>query len=194
MKRIPPVRPLFRVAAVLLAALAVSCAKVSPAADAAAAASNVAPPAAAPTASNDPHPKESANAMDNLDTLLPDDACTWEGHWSFFESFVRWDTVRARYTADTVSVRNLSQPEHEIARTPKKDVAFRIALDDYRWVLAGSEQDLDLQPSQDGDVLRVEYTPVELGPDDEVLRKLGAPGAYVFERRNGCWELTQDLR
>lgn len=132
--------------------------------------------------------------MDAIDTLLPDDACTREGHWSFFESFVRWDAVRARHTADSVSVRSFAQPDREVGRTLGKDVGFRIALEDYRWVLAGSDQDLDLQPWQEGDVLRVQYTPVELGPDDEVVRTLGAPGAYVFERRNGCWELTQELR
>lgn len=182
--------------ALMIATLMTACAKVSPAAatdhqDPASVAANAAAPA---QQQNTPVAQEKDTPMDDANNLLPDDACTREGHWSFFESFVRWDAVRARHTADTISVRHLSQPDHEVARTPKKDVAFRIALDDYRWVLAGSDQDLDLQPSQDGDVFRVEYTPVELGPDDEVVRKLGAPGAYVFERRNGCWELTQELR
>lgn len=179
-------------APLLLAAMLVSCAKV-PAVESAAAAN---PPSAKP-APPKPHGqtvRKQEQDMDAIDTLLPDDACTREGHWSFFESFVRWDAVRARHTADSVSVRSFAQPDREVGRTLGKDVGFRIALEDYRWVLAGSDQDLDLQPLQDGDVLRVQYTPVKLGPDDEVVRTLGAPGAYVFERRSGCWELTQELR
>lgn len=177
-------------APLLLAAMLVSCAKVPAVGGTAASSVPV-----VDSATRNPHdPTVRKRDTVAIDTLLPDDACTREGHWSFFEAFVRWDAVRTRHIADTVSVRSFAQPDREMSRTPGRDVGFRIALEDYRWVLAGSDQDLDLQPLQEGDVLRVQYTPVELGPDDEVVRTLGAPGAYVFERRNGCWELTQELR
>ena len=39
-----------------------------------------------------------------------------------------------------------------------------------------------------------DFVPAEFGPDDEVIRKLGPSGAYVFEFKDNCWRLTQELR
>ncbi len=145
--------------------------------------------------SQKPVPQEHTNTMDDIRDALPADACTQDGYWSFFESFVRSASVRTRYTAEAVSLRSLAQPDLETGRVARQDYSgFRIALNDYQWVLAGTTQDVDLKPTQDGNVFRVDYSPVELGPDDEVVRVTGAPGAYVFEHKNGCWELTQELR
>lgn len=145
--------------------------------------------------SQKPESQEHTNPMDGIRDTLPADACAQDGYWSFFEAFVRSAPLRARYTADAVSLRSLAQPGQETGRVAGQNYSgFRLALNDYRWVLAGTDQDVDLKPTQQGNVFRVEYTPVELGPDEEVVRVTGAPGAYVFEHKGGCWELTQELR
>jgi hypothetical protein len=111
---------------------------------------------------------------------LPGDACTLDGYWSFFEAFARSAQIRDKYTA----------PEARSAIAP-----FRIALVDDRWyyVEAGQEpgqEALELKDAREGNGFTVEYTKAELGPDGEVVRKLGAPGKYSFQFTNGCWQLA----
>lgn len=115
---------------------------------------------------------------------LPGDACTREGYWSFFETFVRSKTIREKYTA----------PEVRDAIDP-----FRIALVDDRWyyVEAGQEpgqKALELKETLENDAFAVEYTKVDLGPDGEVVKKYGPPGKYLFRYANGCWQLASTPR
>lgn len=115
---------------------------------------------------------------------LPGDACTREGYWSFFETFVRSHHVREKYTA----------PEARGAIDP-----FRIALVDDRWyyVEAGQEpgqKALELKEIREANSFTVEYTKADLGPDGEVVKRYGAPEKYVFQFTNGCWQLASATR
>lgn len=115
-------------------------------------------------------------------SVLPDDACTYDGYWTFFEAFVQSPEVRAAHTAD-------------VARAAIRP--FRIALVDDRWYYvdegkAGqARQPLDLKENREGGMFRVEYVRAEFDDDDEVVKTYGRPGAYVFNYVDGCWQLTQ---
>lgn len=136
---------------------------------------------------------------------LPAAACTPEGYWEFFESYVRSERVRAAYTWPQVQVRRLQAQDQNVATLKKENYdGFRIGLDDSRWVYldatnqAGQSARLDLQEHSNGQTFRVDYTravfeEAEDG-DEKVVKTYGDPGAYVFEFRNGCWHLTQELR
>ncbi len=142
----------------------------------------------------------------NPETLeLPAAACTLEGYWEFFESYVRSERVRAAYTWPQVQVRDLQAQDQNVATVDKEKYdGFRIGLDDSRWVYldaasqAGQVARLDLQEKSNGQTFRVDYTRAVFeeaeGGDEKVVRTYGDPGAYVFEFRNGCWYLTQELR
>lgn len=107
---------------------------------------------------------------------LPADACTPEGYWSFFETFVREPTLRARYSDDGGR---------------KSLASFDIAQRDSRWVRGGDAGvALDIRETRQGDTFVVAATPVELDADDEVVRTLGETARYRFEFKEGCWRFA----
>ena len=112
------------------------------------------------------------------------------------------------YTADTIEVRDYENPSILIEVLSKKDDEFSISLRDYRWVqLVPSSVDnspytrlqIDLI-RLNNNTFRVDYIKAEYaydpqrGEEEYLVRIYGEPGAYIFEHRNGCWNLTQKLQ
>lgn len=183
--------------AVLVLALA-ACKAAAPEAPAtpapaapAAAPATAAAPASAPTA---PAPTAAAPAVQ-----LPADACvkSEDGFASFFEQFVYEAPVRAAYSAPTVEVRDIKDPAKLLSSQPDP---FRIALVDNQWSYAEPGKDagqfarIKSERTLSGDRMRVDFVKAEFSPDEEVTKTLGKPEAYVFEFKQGCWQLTQQLR
>ena len=154
-----------------------------------AAAAAPAPPAAAPTAA------PAAPAVQ-----LPAEACTKseDGFASFFEQFVYEAPVRAAYSAPTVEVRDIKDPSKVLAS--EQAGPFRIAMVDNQWSYnepgkdAGQFARVKMDRALSGDRMRVDFVKAEFSPDEEVTKTLGKPEAYVFEFKQGCWQLTQQLR
>ena len=124
------------------------------------------------------------------------DACTQKGYWSFFESFVKSEAIRKSHTSPKVVVSSYSGN----AKVEGKYKQFKIGLFDSSWIYvdpatkSSNVQRLDLKDELIGNTFRVTYQKVDFGPDEELVKTIGAPGAYVFELQNGCWRLTQELR
>ncbi|MGH8108383.1 MAG: hypothetical protein ACREO1_06655 [Arenimonas sp.] len=127
---------------------------------------------------------------------LPADACTLNGYWSFFEAFVRSETIQKSHTSQQVELRNYKTNEKIKARYDR----FKIGLVDYSWSYIEINKHfsdyvrLDLKKTTNGNTFRVDYQKAEYGPDDELLRTYGNPGAYVFELKEACWQLTKEFR
>ena len=143
------------------------------------AAASAADEAAAPRGATAAHARGAevaAGAVPPAIGALPADACTPEGYWSFFETFVREPTLRARYSDDGGR---------------KSLASFDIAQRDSRWVRGGDAGvALDIRETRQGDTFVVAATPVELDADDEVVRTLGETARYRFEFKEGCWRFA----
>ncbi|HYM85585.1 MAG TPA: hypothetical protein VET30_02505 [Pseudoxanthomonas sp.] len=140
-------------------------------------------------------------------------ACESDNFESFFEAFVRSPQVRKERTAKSVEHRSLVDPSEllgQIAGIHYQEI-FAISLGDYYYVdtvskhkwesgTLNSYEDLwvDVEPTQDRSY-EVQYSKAILRDDGEgdgktFVRRYGTKKGYVFEMRQGCWELTQDLR
>lgn len=141
--------------------------------------------------------------------------CAPDEYKQFFENFVRGKDrqgtdMRSTYTANRIEVRNYENPSQLLEVMRRQDDEFSISLRDYRWViLVPSSVDnspytrlkIDLRRVSQ-DTFRVDYIKAQYkytgnitGTESEDLVKTyGQPGAYVFQHRNGCWNLTQKLR
>lgn len=156
------------------------------------------------------HPTQNNNHQ--LQAALPQ-YCSPDQFNSFFENFVRGkdfqgNETRFTYTADTIEVRDYENPSILIEVLSKKDDEFSISLIDYRWVqLVPSSVDnspytrLQIDFIRlDNNTFRVDYIKAEyaydpqVGEEEYLVRTYGKPGAYIFEHRNGCWNLTQKLQ
>ncbi|WP_369941669.1 hypothetical protein [Xanthomonas medicagonis] len=161
-------------------------------APAAAAAATTPAPATAPAAAPKPAPSDARPA-------LPSGACdrTQDGFAAFLEAIVSDPAVRAAYSAPTVAEGDLRDPSKHVARPGEP---FRLALIDYSWSYDEPGKDpgqlarvkLDITP--DGERMRVDFVKAEFSADDEVVKTLGAPEAYVFDYTQQCWRLAQHLR
>jgi hypothetical protein len=149
-------------------------------------------PAAAPAAAAKPAPGDARPA-------LPSGACdrTEDGFAAFLEAIVSDPALRAAYSAPTVAEGDLRDPSRPVDR-PREP--FRLALIDYGWSYDEPGKDpgqlarvkLDITP--DGGRMRVDFVKAEFSADDEVVKTLGAPEAYVFDYTQQCWRLAQHLR
>lgn len=185
-------------AAIAVVVLALTACKA--AAPEAPAAPAPAAPAAAPAAATAPAPAPVAAAPAAAPAVqLPADACvkSEDGFASFFEQFVYEAPVRAAYSAPTVEVRDIKDPAKLLGSQPDP---FRIALVDNQWSYAEPGKDagqfarIKSERTLSGDRMRVDFVKAEFSPDEEVTKTLGKPEAYVFEFKQGCWQLTQQLR
>jgi len=102
--------------------------------------------------------------------------------------------VRLKYMADEIEIRRLSHPDQVQERIPSDRYEFKIGIDYNMMVLFGTGEPLDMKFDKKGDVIRIDFIPVERNDDSRVVRELGPPGAYIFEYRAGRWTLTQELR
>lgn len=132
---------------------------------------------------------------------LSAEACAPEAYADFFNDYAGSPGVRAAYTADTVRVGSLDKPAEArpVAKADYRD--FRVGIVDSRWAYLdpaikdpGSYPLLDLEfKPEGGKSFRVEYIQAEFDADDNVVKTIGKRAAYVFERGNDCWVLSQDL-
>lgn len=107
---------------------------------------------------------------------MPADACTLEGYWSFFETFVREPSLRREFS-------------DENGRMALED--FDVAQRDSRWVRGGDPGvALDINERMETNTFEVEATPVQLDADDDVIRTLGETERYRFEFKDGCWRFA----
>lgn len=139
--------------------------------------------------------------------------CSPDEYRAFFETFVRGqdyqgNETRLTYTAETIEVREYENPSNLIEVLNKKDDEFSINLRDYRWVqLVPSPVDKSPYTRLQIDLIRIDnhtfrvnyikahYTYDSNRDGEEYLDyTYGEPRAYIFEHRNGCWNLTQKLR
>jgi hypothetical protein len=139
--------------------------------------------------------------------------CSPDEYKSFFENFVRGqdyqgNETRLTYTADIIEVRDYENPSYLIGTLSKKDDEFSIDIRDYRWVqLVPSIVDNSPYTRLNIDLIRLNnntfrvnyikahYAYDSKGEGEEYLDyTYGEPGAYIFEHRNGCWNLTQKLQ
>ncbi|MEA5542131.1 hypothetical protein VB834_24155 [Limnoraphis robusta Tam1] len=152
------------------------------------------------------------NNNHQLQAALPN-YCSPDEYKSFFEHFARGqdyqgNETRFTYTADTIEVRDYENPSILIEVISKKDDEFSIDLRDYRWVQLVPST-VDNSPYTrlqiyfirfNNNTFRVDYIKAEyaydpqVGEEEYLVRTYGEPGAYIFEHRNGCWNLTQKLQ
>ncbi len=129
------------------------------------------------------------------------EACTLEGHAAFLESFARDEKVRATYTSPQMRIRDFNKLDTDanLIERGKYD-QFKIGLMDYRWVYLDPARDensyerLEVKQKRTGDTLRVDFVKGEFDAEDNLVRTQGKPRAYIFEFKQGCWYLTQDLQ
>jgi len=141
-------------------------------------------------------------------------SCAKDEYKSFFEQFVRGkdnqgNEIRYTYTAAYIQVRDYQDPSKLLETMSRKNDEFSINLRGYRWVqLVPSQVDnsaytrlkLDIKKVDDKtfrvDYIKAQYQYSGVGTNQEetILRTYGEPNAYIFEHRNGCWNLTQKLQ
>lgn len=160
-------------------------------------------PAAAQPMPAQPAPATSAPAPAAAAVQLPAEACvkSEDGFAAFFEQFVYEANVRSAYTAPQIEIRDLKDPGKLLeTQTPQQAGPFKIALIDSQWSYdepgkqAGELDRVKIDRTLSGERMRVDFVKAEFSPDDEVVKTLGKPEAYVFEFKQGCWQLTQQLR
>lgn len=168
------------------------------------------------TPQNNPASSPSAIATENSPVLAQSQAnlpqsCAIASHTEFFENFVRGqdydgNEMRYRFTAAYVQVRDYQNPSQLIEVMSRKNDEFSISLRDYRWVQLVPSKDspytrLNLEIKKTNEkTFRVDYIKAEFAYEggesegERIVRTEGAPNAYIFEHRNGCWYLTQKLQ
>lgn len=130
---------------------------------------------------------------------MPTEACekTADGFGAFFETIVTDPALREAYSGRNVAELDLRNPGGPVRRQAEP---FRIALIDSRWAYDEPEKDaselarIKLELNADGERMRADFIKAEFSADDEVIKTLGAPEAYVFEYTQQCWQLIQHLR
>ena len=141
-------------------------------------------------------------------------SCAKDQYRSFFEQYVwgkdnQGNEIRYTYTAPYIQVRDYQDPSKLLETMSRKNDEFSIDLRDYRWVqLVPSQVDNSLYTRLKLDIKKVDdktfrvdyikaqyqYSGVGTNQEETILRTYGEPNAYIFEHRNGCWNLTQKLQ
>ena len=141
--------------------------------------------------------------------------CAPEKYRQFFWNFVKDNDMknnrmRVPYTSAEIQVRDYNNPQKILEVVSKEDYqGFKISAVDYTMVYddrsitnlnSKARLKLDFE-SQTKDVFRVNYVKAEFETNPEaednngkLIRTYGAPGAYIFVYRNGCWNLTAEHR
>ncbi|WP_295957293.1 hypothetical protein [uncultured Xanthomonas sp.] len=130
---------------------------------------------------------------------LPPGACdkTLDGFGTFLEAIVNDAELRHAYSAPKVTEGDLRDPSKVVDRPSEP---FRLTMIDYSWSYDEPGQDLSKLPrvkldiKQEGDRMRVDFVKAEFSADDEHIKRIGAPEAYVFDYTQHCWRLVQHLR
>lgn len=162
-----------------------------------------------------PDIKISGIEKQSISTSTPNQhlSCAKEEYRSFFEHFVRGkdyqgNEMRYTYTAPYVEVRDYQDPSKLLETMSRRDDEFSISLRDYRWVqlvpadayTPYTSLKLDISRVDDKtfrvDYIKAKYQYLGDGKNQEetLVKTYGEPNAYIFEHRNGCWNLTQKLQ
>lgn len=119
-------------------------------------------------------PEEDEASHDHYEPSLAADACTPEGYWSFFETFVYSPRVRA---------------QHTLASAPPAARDFRIALVDNQWMLkdtpSGTYRPIEIIQQREGNAFTVTYRALDSA--DATME----PVTYRFVLTDGCWQLAE---
>ncbi len=139
--------------------------------------------------------------------------CSPDDFKGFFEQFMRNGSAGYDYVDAKVQIRDYQDPSRLLMTIGDKDyVDFRIRAIGNRYVyydpnieryrdndeLLKNRLKLDFQRI-DAKTFRVNYIRAEFindskDRDGNLVRTYGNPEAYIFEHRDGCWHLTQQLR
>jgi hypothetical protein len=173
--------------------------------------------AATPTViSSEPLPIADARVQaDRAPSKPQPEFCARENYQQFFWPFVQDNDgsnhkIRSRYSADKIQVRDYNDPNQILEVVKKQDYqGFKIASVDYTLVYddptitdPNAKARLKREVKRlDDNTFQVDYVRAEFETDGEaednngkLIRTYGAPGAYIFEHQNGCWNLTQEYR
>jgi hypothetical protein len=139
------------------------------------------------------------------------EVCSLENGESFFTSFLkdknrRGGLDRSAYTASKVEIRNYDDPSKVLEVRDKENYdGFRIGFIEYMAFYLDptvkNPRDYEnvtfdltrINPK----TFRVDYSKAEYVDAERIntlIRTYGTKGAYIFEHRDGCWYLTQELR
>lgn len=140
-------------------------------------------------------------------------ACEDKNFDGFFEAFVSSPEVRLERTAKFVELRSMRNPSLIAGKSDGTQYqhSFNISLSDYyytdtvsmnKWKLGTLDwyEDVSVRIKRmPGGNYRIDYSKAVFRDDGEgdsktFIRNYGPKRAYVFEMRDGCWKLTQDLR
>lgn len=162
------------------------------------------------------HPVKSAQAKTSLEQIQQPPAsdvtrvssalaadCAQDKYQQFFEDFVELVDARKGYVSREVEVLAAKNPARKLGIIPREQYdGFRIGVVDSRWVYANDPftipQDAPLLDvnikAVDDQTFRVDYVKAKFDSDDNVIKRYGKPGGYIFKYRDQCWYLTQELR
>lgn len=151
--------------------------------------------APAPAAPEDPHPVTPATTR----AALPPEACakTEDGFVLFLNDVVTDPTMRAAYSAPRIAERDVRNPSKPVARPSEP---FRLTTNGSFWLYnesgraAAKPARLTLTFTLTGNRMRLGLVKTKFSPEDEIIGTFGAPEAYVFEHRQGCWQLVEHLK
>jgi hypothetical protein len=152
---------------------------------------------------------------DRAKTTQRPQSCAPDNYGEFFWQFVQDNDMhnnpmREPYSAAEIQIRDYSDPNQVLEVVKKQNYqGFKIASVDYTLVYDDptitdpkAKARLKREVKRlDDNTFRVDYLRAEFETDGEaednngkLIRTYGAPGAYIFEHQNGCWNLTQELR
>lgn len=136
--------------------------------------------------------------------------CSPDDFKSFFEQFVQGSLETEKYISPEVEIRDYQNPSKLLMTISDKNyVIFKIGAIGNKYVMGSlipflgdaellkNRLKLDFQRIN-AKTFRVNYIRAEFlndkkDGDGTLVRTYGNPEAYVFEHRDGCWHLTQQL-
>ncbi|MFQ6311453.1 hypothetical protein [Lysobacter capsici] len=120
---------------------------------------------------------------------------------NFFNAYIYRPELRPQHTSPSIEIRQISDKNKKIGtETKEQNKPFKIGLIDYRWsyVTAHGKEEksdrIEIKIHREGNAMQVDFIRAKYTNDDTLIRTYGPEGAYVFEHKNNCWQLTQELR
>lgn len=122
---------------------------------------------------------------------------------AFLNEYVNKRDIREQFMAHEIEIRSFSDPTKKIGvETSAQNRPFKIGLVNHMWSYMEAEKDKSSEPHSlikidkklHGESMRVDFVKAEFTPDHDLIRTYGPMGAYIFEHKQGCWQLTQELR
>lgn len=143
--------------------------------------------------------KQETPAVQSMDA----DACgnSDQDFDNFFNSYIYRPELRSQYTSPNIEIRQFSDKNKKIGvENKEQNKPFKIGLIDYRWSYVTPNEKaekfdrIEIKIHRVDETMQVDFIRGHYTNDDTLTETYGAKGAYVFERKNNCWQLTQELR